>query len=52
MRIGWHLDGMGFEQYKDLTQYERWVLHEELGEMIAEANTDDLPPGRPKDWRR
>ena len=39
-----------------LSWYDRWVLHEELGDMIAEVDGDgDEGSGgamRPKDWRK
>lgn len=46
VRIGWHLDGMPYEAYLQLTEWERIALLIELDEMIGRANSP-----RPKDMK-
>jgi hypothetical protein len=52
VRIGWHLDGMTWEQYLRLTMLDRWYFHEELGDIIAQVDGDGNPHGRPKHQRK
>jgi hypothetical protein len=52
VRIGWHLDGMTWEQYLRLTMLDRWYFHEELGDIIAQVDGDGNPHGRPKNMRK
>lgn len=49
VRIGWHLDGMTFDGYLDLLEWERIALLVELDEMIGRAN--EAGAERPKDMR-
>lgn len=42
---------MDLSEYRELTQYEEWVLHEELGELIERTDPGELPT-RPKQWRK
>lgn len=37
-RIAWHLDGMTFDRYLRLTWTERFILHEELSDLIEIAD--------------
>lgn len=46
---------MGWDRYLSLTQYERFVMHDELTERIqaSEPESGELSlPSRPKEYRR
>lgn len=49
--MGWHLDGMSWDRYLRLTQYERFLFHDELTELITRVDDDGHPPERPKRMR-
>lgn len=49
LRIGWHSDGMSLDRYLQLTWVERFLLHEELGDMIERTDPD---LDRPKKGRK
>lgn len=51
VRIGWHVDGMTFDGYLKLTDWERIALLVELDDLIGRANEAGAAPSRPKDWR-
>lgn len=49
VRIGWHMDGLSWDAYLDLLEWERAALLVELDELIGRANeTGNM---RPKDTR-
>lgn len=51
VRLGWHLDGLTFEGYLNLTDWERTALLVELDDMIGRANEEGALPTRPKEMR-
>jgi hypothetical protein len=61
LRLAWHVDGMDYRQYLSLPRSERIAMHNELCDMLEDANPptdgdDDDPEGggpiRPKRMRR
>ncbi len=46
LRLGWHVDGMTWPQYLQLTRAERYLVHDELSDLI-----DRVEGPRPKDMR-
>ena len=52
MRIGWHVDGMTWDRYLALSWWERWVMHEEINDLIERTEPEATPPVRPKRMRK
>ena len=50
--LGYHLDGMSWDRYLQLTHTERWTLHDELADLLARNEDSSEIPARPKSWRR
>lgn len=38
--VGWHVGGMSWDRYLRLTIAQRWILHEELGDLIDLATPE------------
>ena len=43
-RVAWHLGGMDFESYLDLTDFDRTVLHEQISEFIEASDVQSPGP--------
>lgn len=37
-RVAWHLGGVTFDEYLSLSMYDRWVMHDELSDLIDLAD--------------
>lgn len=51
MRVGWHLDGMPWDRFMRLTWRDRYLLNDELDDLIDRTNPDEGGGVRPKDMR-
>lgn len=42
------MDGMSWDRYLRLSWYDRWLMHDELSELIASTAPEDDGPGEPR----
>ena len=54
LALGWYVDGMAWESYLRLSAYDRWVMNDELADLIPKGDDGDGAPldTRPKRYRK